>query len=158
MTKRIFNLTAAFNSVDLMLGLWCLSLGGLKCKNETRNPKNNHNECFINLEFDLIFCKLGIDLTNKPGYALLYRFKNTPKHVKYFNVLVGLNDDKIKAGFFFICLSNIFTTSSFNKSNKIKVLKRGKVPNPRFVHLVFQYNFNSVPVKIGHRRRLILWV
>ena len=34
--------------------------------------------------------------TNEPGYALLDRFKKTLKHVKYFDVLVGLNDDKIK--------------------------------------------------------------
>ncbi len=27
--------------------------------------------------------------TNKPGYALLDRFKKTLKHVKYFDVLVG---------------------------------------------------------------------
>ena len=27
-----------------------------KGKNETRNQKNTHNECLINLEFDLIFC------------------------------------------------------------------------------------------------------
>jgi len=35
--------------------------------------------------------------TNEPGYALLDRFKKTLKRVKYFDVLVGLNDDKIKA-------------------------------------------------------------
>ncbi|MBU1162902.1 MAG: hypothetical protein KKA75_01985 [Proteobacteria bacterium] len=34
--------------------------------------------------------------TNEPGYALLDRFIKTLKHVKYFNLLVGLNDDKIK--------------------------------------------------------------
>ncbi len=34
--------------------------------------------------------------TNEPGYALIDRFKRTPKHVKCFDVLVGLNDDKIK--------------------------------------------------------------
>jgi hypothetical protein len=27
--------------------------------------------------------------TNEPGYELLDRFKKTPKHVKYFDVLVG---------------------------------------------------------------------
>jgi hypothetical protein len=34
--------------------------------------------------------------TNEPGYALLDRFKKILKHVKYFNLLAGLNDDKIK--------------------------------------------------------------
>jgi len=35
--------------------------------------------------------------SNEPGYTLLDRFKKTLKRVKYFDVLVGLNDDKIKA-------------------------------------------------------------
>ena len=34
--------------------------------------------------------------TNEPGYALLDRFKKTLEHVQYFDVLAGLNDDKIK--------------------------------------------------------------
>lgn len=35
--------------------------------------------------------------TNEPGYTLLDRFKKPLKRDKYFDVLVGLNDDKIKA-------------------------------------------------------------
>jgi hypothetical protein len=35
--------------------------------------------------------------TNEPGYTLLDRFKKTLKRVKSFDVLVGLNEDKIKA-------------------------------------------------------------
>ena len=34
--------------------------------------------------------------TNEPGYILIDRFKKTLKRVKCFDVLVGLNDDKIK--------------------------------------------------------------
>ena len=34
--------------------------------------------------------------TNEPGYAVLDRFKKTLKYVKCFDVLVGLNDAKIK--------------------------------------------------------------
>ena len=34
--------------------------------------------------------------TNEPGYTLLDRFKKILKHVQYFDVLMGLNDDKIK--------------------------------------------------------------
>ena len=34
--------------------------------------------------------------TNEPGYAVLDRFKKTLKHVKCFDILVGLGNDKIK--------------------------------------------------------------
>ncbi len=34
--------------------------------------------------------------TNEPGCTLLDRFKKTLMHVNYFDILVGLNDDKIK--------------------------------------------------------------
>jgi len=34
--------------------------------------------------------------TNEPGYALLDLFKKALTHVQCFDVLVGLNDDKIK--------------------------------------------------------------
>jgi hypothetical protein len=33
---------------------------------------------------------------NEPVYALLDRFKKTWKHVQCFDILIGLNDDKIK--------------------------------------------------------------
>jgi hypothetical protein len=34
--------------------------------------------------------------TNEPGYTLLDRFKKTLTYVQCFDVLVGLDDDKIK--------------------------------------------------------------